>query len=161
MSAVLRSLPKRCAAEATKRARNSPAANKFHHSITSSATASSFSGTVEAERLRGLEIDDQLELGRLLDRKVARPCAFEYPVDVMGHAPRHVEEPHAVGHQAAREREFTCLRDCRELVPEREPRHPRPVGRDKDGPQSSSRKPMSSRVIAANALSRSAGRSTG
>ena len=48
-----------------------------HHSITSSALASSVGGTVEAERLGGLEIDDQLELGRLLDRQVGGLLALE------------------------------------------------------------------------------------
>ena len=42
------------------------------HSITSSARASSVGGTVEAERLGGRQIDDEIELSRLLDRKVAR-----------------------------------------------------------------------------------------
>src|ERR1700730_4108123 len=83
----------------------------------------------QSERLGGLEIDHQLELGRLFDRKVARPGAFENPIDVVGHAPSQVEEPHAVGHQAACEHEFTYLRDRWDLVPEREPRHLRPVGR--------------------------------
>jgi hypothetical protein len=31
----------------------------------------------EAERLRGLEVDDQLECGRLHDRKIGRLGAFE------------------------------------------------------------------------------------
>ena len=33
---------------------------------------------VESERLGGLEIDDQLEFGRQLNRKIARLLAFEY-----------------------------------------------------------------------------------
>ena len=41
----------------------------------------------QSERLGGLEIDHQLELGRLFDRKVARPSAFENPIDVVGYAP--------------------------------------------------------------------------
>ena len=52
------------------------------HSITSSARASSASGTVEAERLGGLEIDDQLELGGLLHRQVGRLLALENPAGV-------------------------------------------------------------------------------
>ena len=47
------------------------------HSITSSARASSVGGTVEAEHPRGLEVDDQLELGRLHDRQVRRLRALE------------------------------------------------------------------------------------
>src|SRR5262249_11983641 len=42
----------------------------------------------EAEHLRSLEIDGQLEAGRLFDWKVAGPGAFENLVDVSGHAPR-------------------------------------------------------------------------
>jgi hypothetical protein len=36
----------------------------------------------EAERLGGLEIDDQLECGRLLDRKIGRLLAPQYPSGV-------------------------------------------------------------------------------
>ena len=52
------------------------------HSITSSARASRCGGTVEAERLRGLEVDHQLELGRRLHRQVARLLALEDAVDI-------------------------------------------------------------------------------
>ena len=46
------------------------------HSITSSARASS-AAAVEAERLGGLEVDDELELRRLLDRQIGRLLALE------------------------------------------------------------------------------------
>src|SRR5205085_2918637 len=36
----------------------------------------------EAERLGGLEIDDQLESGRLLDRQIGRLGAGENPADI-------------------------------------------------------------------------------
>jgi hypothetical protein len=39
-----------------------------HYSMTSSARASSMGGTSMTERVRGLKVDDQLVLGRLLDR---------------------------------------------------------------------------------------------
>jgi hypothetical protein len=42
----------------------------------------------QAERARGLQIDDELELGRLLDRQLARLRAFEDLVDVDGGSPR-------------------------------------------------------------------------
>ena len=61
----------------------------------------------KAERLGGPQIYHQLEFGRLFDRKIARASAFENPVYVVSLAPRHVEEPQAVGHQAASEHEFT------------------------------------------------------
>ena len=57
------------------------------HSITSSARASSVGGTVEAERLGGLEVDDQFEFGRRLHRQVGRLLALEDAVDVAGGAP--------------------------------------------------------------------------
>ena len=47
------------------------------HSITSSARASSGRRDFEAERLRGLEVDDQFELGRLHDRQIGGLFAFE------------------------------------------------------------------------------------
>ena len=52
------------------------------HSITSSARASSVRRHVEAERLGGLEIDDQLELGRLLHRQVGWLLALEDAIDI-------------------------------------------------------------------------------
>ena len=42
------------------------------YSITSSARASSVGGMVRPERLGGLQIDDEIEFGRLLDRKIDR-----------------------------------------------------------------------------------------
>ena len=46
------------------------------HSITSSARASSVAD-VEAKGLRGLEVDDELEPGRLIDRQVGGFLALE------------------------------------------------------------------------------------
>ena len=63
-----------------------------HHSITSSARASSDGGTVEAERLGGLEVDDQLVLGRRLHRQVGRLLALEDAVDVAGRLPVLVDK---------------------------------------------------------------------
>ena len=71
------------------------------HSITSSARASSVGGTVEAERLRGLEIDDQLVLGRRLHRQVGRLLALENAVDVAGRAAVLVEKIRPIGDQPA------------------------------------------------------------
>jgi hypothetical protein len=41
----------------------------------------------EPQRLRGLQVDDQLELGRLLDGKVGRLGALEDSVNVVGPSP--------------------------------------------------------------------------
>src|SRR5437667_8713987 len=43
-----------------------------------------------AERLRGLEIEDQLELGGLLDGQIGRPGALENFVHVDGGAPEQI-----------------------------------------------------------------------
>src|SRR5262252_10198949 len=37
---------------------------------------------IEAERIRGLEVDDKLEFGRLLDRQVAGPFSLEDAIDI-------------------------------------------------------------------------------
>ena len=71
------------------------------HSITSSARASSVGGTVEAERLGGLEIDHQFVLGRRLHRQVGGLLALEDAVDVAGRAPVLVDVIGPVGNQAA------------------------------------------------------------
>jgi hypothetical protein len=62
------------------------------HSITSSASASSFVRHVEAKRPRGLEVNHQIEFGRLLDRNVGRLCAAQNLVDESGGAPKQVRE---------------------------------------------------------------------
>ena len=71
------------------------------YSITSSARASSDRRHVEAERLGGLEVDDQLELGRRLHRQVGRLLALEDAIDIAGRAPVLVDQVRPVGNQAA------------------------------------------------------------
>ena len=56
---------------------------------------------VEAERLGGLEVDDQLVLGRRLHRQVGRLLALEDAVDVAGRAPVLVDQVRPIGDQAA------------------------------------------------------------
>src|SRR5262249_23620557 len=53
------------------------------------------------ERLRGLEVDDQLVLGRRLHRQVARLLAFEDTIDVAGSAPILIEKIRPIGNQTA------------------------------------------------------------
>ena len=55
----------------------------------------------QAKRLRGLEVDHQLELGRLLHRQVGRLLALEDAVDVAGRAAGRIGRIGPVGHQAA------------------------------------------------------------
>src|SRR5262245_1234848 len=54
-----------------------------HHSITSSAHEQR-RRNLDAERLCGLEIDCQLEFGRLLDRQITRIGSLEKTVDEIG-----------------------------------------------------------------------------
>src|SRR5262252_10485282 len=56
---------------------------------------------VEAERLSGLEIDDQLELGWLLDWQVCGLSTPENLVDISRGAEIKMRETHPVGHQTA------------------------------------------------------------
>src|SRR5215468_4820530 len=54
----------------------------------------------EAERLGGLEVDHQLELRRLLDRKVSGLGTLEDLVDVEGGALRQTAQIRSIRHQA-------------------------------------------------------------
>jgi hypothetical protein len=55
----------------------------------------------EAERLRGLQVDDQIILGRCLHRQIGRLLAFEDAIDVAGRAPALVDQIGSIGDQAA------------------------------------------------------------
>jgi hypothetical protein len=70
------------------------------HSITSSARASSV-GHFEAERLRGLEIEHELEPGRLLHRQVTGPFTPEDAIDIGCCLPICLEHLNPIGHQSA------------------------------------------------------------
>ena len=70
-----------------------------------------------AERLGGLEVDDQLIPGRRLDRKVGGLLAFEDAIDVFGRAPERIHQITPIGHQAAACDERALEVDRRQLVP--------------------------------------------
>jgi hypothetical protein len=55
----------------------------------------------QAERLRGVEVDDQLELGGLLDRQLARFRALEDLVHIDRGAPEEITVIRAVAHETA------------------------------------------------------------
>jgi hypothetical protein len=55
----------------------------------------------DPQRLGGLQVDRELELGWLLDRQVARLGALQDLVDVAGGAPIHLHGVGAVRHQPA------------------------------------------------------------
>src|SRR5262245_53836920 len=64
----------------------------------------------QADLLRGLEIDHQLELRRLLDRQVGRLGSLQDSVHVIGDAPVAVREVRVVGHEPAGIYSFTVVR---------------------------------------------------
>ena len=82
-----------------------------HHSITSSARASSVGGMVEAERLGGLEVDHQLELGWLQNRKIGRFLALEDSPGVSSGLPIAFGNVRSVAHQTAGLSELALLVD--------------------------------------------------
>src|SRR5262249_17307589 len=65
----------------------------------------------KAERLRGLEVDDQLELGRLLDRKRGRRRALENARDIGAGAAVIVVRVAAVADQPAGQGELARVVD--------------------------------------------------
>src|SRR5437899_12117128 len=55
----------------------------------------------QAERLCGGQIDDESELGRLLDRQVPRPRPAQNLVDKIGGTPEQIWEVWSIGHQTS------------------------------------------------------------
>src|SRR5262249_17248777 len=74
----------------------------------------------EAKRPSGVEVDDQLYLGGLLDRQVGRLLAFENPPSVDAGLTIRVRDPAPVAHQAAGRGEFAKLVDRGHRMAERE-----------------------------------------
>ena len=79
---------------------------------------------LEAEGLRGLEVNDQVEPGRLLDRKISWPRALQDLVDVSCRAMAALERVRSIGHQAADLHEGTDLVHRREAMLDRKFRDP-------------------------------------
>src|SRR5262245_51125048 len=75
---------------------------------------------VEAERLRGLEIDEQLELGRRLHRKLGRFFALEDAADVFGGSPVLVGAIDAIGYDPSGGDGLTERIDGRQSMPRRQ-----------------------------------------
>src|SRR6516225_2940972 len=65
----------------------------------------------QPERSRGLEIDDQLDFRRLLDRQVARLLALEDAADINPGLTIHVRKAAIIAHQAPGRGEFAKLKD--------------------------------------------------
>src|SRR5262249_26809983 len=73
----------------------------------------------EPERLGGLEVDDQLVLGRRLNRKIGRVFAFEDAIDVSRRASMWVDRIGPVGDQATGGDEVARKVDRGQVVPRR------------------------------------------
>src|SRR5262249_55805319 len=56
----------------------------------------------EAERLGGLQIDDEIEFSRLLDRQIGRLRSAQNPVNITSGAPELVSKVYSIGHQTSR-----------------------------------------------------------
>src|SRR5207245_4028689 len=68
----------------------------------------------QTKRLRGLEIDDQFELGWLLHRKIRRLRAPEDLVHISGRTPEQVQVIRSVGHETTGRGVFPKVAHCRE-----------------------------------------------
>src|SRR6266566_3469161 len=55
-------------------------------------------GNFEAERLSGVQIDDEVELSRLLDRKISRLRSAQNFIDVVGSEPEKVGDVWSIGY---------------------------------------------------------------
>jgi hypothetical protein len=78
----------------------------------------------EAKRLGGLEIDDQLEFGGLLDRQITRLFALEDTVDIGRGAPVELDIVSAVGCKPTLDRPVALGKNVRQAVPETPPNRP-------------------------------------
>jgi hypothetical protein len=70
----------------------------------------------EPEGLSSLEIDHQLELSRLLDRKIGWLGTFQDAIDVRCGSPVEIGQVNAVGNEPAACGKGTDPRDCRQTI---------------------------------------------
>src|SRR5262245_29592265 len=56
----------------------------------------------QAERLGDLQIDDEIEFNRLLDRQIGRLRSAQNPVNITSGAPELVSKVYSIGHQTSR-----------------------------------------------------------
>jgi hypothetical protein len=83
---------------------------------------------IEAERLRRLEIDYQLESGRLLYWNFARLGATQNFINIFGGASELIGEARAIGHQTSRFDEFPIIGGRRQPRAQRQGVGTNPVG---------------------------------
>src|SRR5215813_5925566 len=55
----------------------------------------------QAERLGDLQIDDEIEFNRLLDRQIGRLRSAQNPVNITSGAPELVSKVYSIGHQTS------------------------------------------------------------
>jgi hypothetical protein len=70
---------------------------------------------LDAERLGGLEVDDQLEPGWVLHGQIGGLRALEYAVDIERRSPPDVSAIGPIGNETSVRREVTVRIDCRFL----------------------------------------------
>src|SRR5260370_34957814 len=87
----------------------------------------------EAERLRGLEVDDELEFGRQLHRQFAGFGALEDEIDVRGCSAVEIGQIDAVGNKTSGRREDPIWVDSRQLMPSRQREERVPLAHAVDG----------------------------
>jgi hypothetical protein len=73
----------------------------------------------KSQRFGGLEVDDELVLGRCLYRQVGRLLALEDAIDVTGRLPKLVGNIRPIADQPAANDPWTGRVDCGQLVPGR------------------------------------------
>src|SRR6516165_8803617 len=73
---------------------------KQSYSITSSAVASSLSGTVRPRAFAN-QVNDEVELGRLLDRDISRLGPAQNLVDIVTGASKLGREARPIGHETS------------------------------------------------------------
>ena len=92
------------------------------HSMTSSARASSVRRDGKAERLRGFEVDEQIEFRRQHDRQVTRLFALQNAADIVAGLSIGVGPAGAVADEAAGFGLFAIGEDRRQGVARRQDR---------------------------------------
>src|SRR5262245_13370863 len=70
----------------------------------------------DAERLGGLEVDDELELGRLNHRQIGRLLAFENPPDIVAALSISIRSVGSVAHETASRRELPPIENNRDRI---------------------------------------------
>src|SRR6516164_971347 len=75
---------------------------------------------VEPKRPGGLEVDDQLEFGRILDWQLSGTRPLEYPADIGADQMIRIGVAGSVAHEAAHRRELAHKVHCRQRVASRQ-----------------------------------------